>query len=372
LSSENDDKNYNDDARTHHLLQRSSSSILFTNSRFLGSFATAREYYMSMAPLVLEESRCIIAESLTTLSSSRQRNNHQQQQQQFSLELVSMNEKYPKYTKQHRLTAPLILNFQIVATNNSDGRGGGMKYRQDRCSSSNYDSSNNISSSSMKWTRPGNVLLLRRQQQKQRQQQLDNNSSRNNLQNSVLACIVPNGGNRQSESSSSSSATLSLMIVRRGELNLDEELDHSSSSSCSSTQSCFFVATAITTVISQVRQMEACLRMVKVSFIRKVLGQKDAIHTRFDATSDDDDDQEDDEEVLVEYDDDRDNFLPLDDEDCTTTTTSIDGVTANNDWNEDMSHLLTKIPTLNETQERAATMFLNSPKESIILIQGRE
>jgi hypothetical protein len=318
-----------------------------------------------MAPLVLEESRCIIAESLTTLSSSRQRNNHQQQQQQFSLELVSMNEKYPKYTKQHRLTAPLILNFQIVATN-SDG--GGLKYRHDRRSSSNYDSSNNISSS-MKWTRPGNVLLLRRQQKQRQQQQHD---SSNNLQNSVLACIVPNGGNRQSESSSSSSSstttTLSLMIVRRGELNLDEEL-------C--TQSCFFVATAVTTVISQVRQMEACLRMVKVSFIRKVLGQKDAIHTRFDSTSDDDDDYDDDdqedEELLVKYDD-RDDFLPLDDEDCTTTTTttSIDGVTANNDWNEDMSHLLTQIPTLNETQERAATMFLNSPKESIILVQGRE
>jgi hypothetical protein len=79
---------------------------------------------------------------------------------------------------------------------------------------------------------------------------------------------------------------------------------------------------------------------------------------------------------LAEYDDDRDDFLPLDDEDCTTTTTStttsIDGVTANNDWNEDMFHLLTKIPTLNETQERAATMFLNSPKESIVLVQGRE
>jgi hypothetical protein len=220
----------------------------------------------------------------------------------------------------------------------------------------------------MKWTRPGNVLLLRRQQKQRQQQQHD---SSNNLQNSVLACIVPNGGNRQSESSSSSSSTtttLSLMIVRRGELNLDEEL-------C--TQSCFFVATAVTTVISQVRQMEACLRMVKVSFIRKVLGQKDAIHTRFDSTSDDDDDDYDDddqedEELLVKYDD-RDDFLPLDDEDCTTTTTtSIDGVTANNDWNEDMSHLLTQIPTLNETQERAATMFLNSPKESIILVQGRE
>lgn len=324
----------NNDARTHHLLQRSSS--ISSSARF-GSFANAREYYMSMAPLVLEESRCIIAESLTTLSSRR--GNHQQQQRQrrdgciFTLELTSMNEKYPKYTKQQRLNAPLILNFQIVG---------------------------DISSSSMKWTRPGNVLLLRRQQQQQQR----HHCSSNNLQNSVLACIVPNGGNRQSDSSSSS---MSLMIVRRTELNLDDELVNSSSSV--STQICCFVATAVITLISQVRQMEACLRMVKVSFMRKLLGQRDAIHTRFDDTSDEEDEEE---EVLVECDE-GDDFIPLDDADFTTTSSvDVDDVVTTNECSEDLSRLLTKIPTLNETQERAANLFLNSPKESIVLVQGRE
>lgn len=341
---------HDDDARTHHLLQRSSSISTSTSS---GSFATAREYYMSMAPLVLEESRCIIAESLTNLTSHPRRN-HQRRIRDgctYTLEFTSMNEKYPKYTKQQRLTAPLILNFQIIATN-SDG--GGMNHRQDR-RSNNYNSSS--SNSINKWTRPGNVVLLRRQQQRH---QHDNISI--NLQHSVLACIVPNSGNRQSDSSSS----LSLMIVHRTELNLDDELVNSSSS----TQICYFVATAVTTLISQVRQMESCLRMVKVSFMRKLLGQKDASHTRFDNSSDD---EEEEEEVLVECDEVND-FIPLDDADFTTTSSSVDdddGVTTNN-WNEDLSRLLTKIPTLNGTQECAANKFLNSPKESIVLVQGRK
>ena len=157
------------------------------------------------------------------------------------------------------------------------------------------------------------------------------------------------------------------MIVRRTELNLDDELVYSSSGV--STQIYYFVATAVITLISQVRQMEACLRMVKVSFMRKLLGQRDAIHTRFDDTSDE---EEEEEEVLVDCDE-GDDFIPLDDADFTTTSSvDVDDVVTTNECSEDLYRLLTKIPTLNGTQERAATLFLNSPKESIVLVQGRE
>ena len=71
--------------------------------------------------------------------------------------------------------------------------------------------------------------------------------------------------------------------------------------------------------------------------------------------------------------DEGDDFIPLDDADFTTTSSvDVDDVVTTNECSEDLYRLLTKIPTLNGTQERAATLFLNSPKESIVLVQGRE
>ena len=113
--------------------------------------------------------------------------------------------------------------------------------------------------------------------------------------------------------------------------------------------------------------MEACLRMVKVSFMRKLLGQKNSTHIRFDNSN-----SSDEEEVLENVDDDktrsnRQEGFYVDD----TTSTEEDGLDEDDGKiQEDMSDLLTKIPTLNATQESAAKRFLDSPNESLVLVQG--
>jgi hypothetical protein len=306
-----------------------------SNPLSVSMFSITTDYYMSMAPLVLEESRCIIAESLTNISRNKRDGCT------FSAELLSIEEKYPNLAaSRHRQNAPLILNFQVIVNESLSQK---HQFHND---------------TSAKWMRPGNVLLLRRQHKRS-----------SDSETSVLACIVPNG-NRPSESSFSSSF-LSLMVFRREDLDI-EQLGAQNNND----DSPLFCVTALTTLISHVRQMEACLRMVKVSFMRKLLGQKNSTHIRFNNSSDDDE-----EEGLVVVDGEGSTggnvlqegvYLENDDTITTTTTTTItseeeDDVGA--ECNVGLSGLLAKIP-LNETQERAAKIFLDSPKESLVLVQG--
>lgn len=313
------------DARTHHLIQRSSSIIsnassYSSTSTSSGTYENARSYYLSKAPLILEEARCIISESLAKIPRNNKRDSGS-----FTLELMSIEEKYPKLSdRQH---SPLILNFQIVT-----------EPKQQR--------SNDRST---RWTRPGSVLLLRQQGQES-----------GGSDSSVLACVVPNG-NWQS----SSSCLLSLMIFRRDDL----DLSHLSMDD-DSLESDNFDAIALTTLISQSRQMEACLQMVKVSFMSKLLGQKSATHIRFDSS-----DEEEGKEMAAVIDNNGGNKLQEGfyvnedayDEECSSFTSSQE------DKNEDdgsLTGLLAKIPMLNSGQEHAAKSFLNSTQGSLSLVQG--
>ncbi len=297
-------------------------------------FSITTDYYMSMVPLVLEESRCIIAESLTNISRNKRDGCT------FSAKLLSIEEKYPNLAaSRHRQNAPLVLNFQIIVTESI---------------SKKHQFCNDISA---KWMRPGNVMLLRRQ-----------HNHISDSETSVLACIVPNGS-RQSETSFSSSF-LSLMIFRRDDLDIEQL-----GTQINNDDKPLFCATALTTLISHVRQMEACLRMVKVSFMRKLLGQKKSTHIRFNNSSDDDEEEE---FVVVDGEDSSGgNALQegvyLENDDTITTTTTITSEEEDDgcaECNVGLSGLLAKIPTLNETQERAAKIFLDSPKESLVLVQG--
>ena len=56
----------------------------------------------------------------------------------------------------------------------------------------------------------------------------------------------------------------------------------------------------------------------------------------------------------------------IDSADIVTSSSSSDACASS----EDFYALIRKIPKLNETQEIAARMFLDSPKESLILVQG--
>ena len=200
------------DARSHHLLQRTSSFLSETSfasagtSSSSGTYDSAKSYYMSKTPLILEESRCIIADAL----------NRQSYQKRggcvLSLQLNSVDEKYPNMTQQ-RQYAPLLLNFNIEKIKDSE--------------------------KGMSWSRPGNIFVLKQV----------------NTQSAVLACVAPMMQNKSKEAASSKISCISLMIFRQDDLDIlryirIDEPTHSTGDS-------FFQAVALTTLISQGKFMTA-------------------------------------------------------------------------------------------------------------------
>lgn len=163
------------DARSHHLLQRTSTFLSETSFSSMnsssGTFDDARSYYMSKAPLILEESRYIVADALN--KQSFQKNSGCV----LSLQLLSMQEKYPKISQQQY--APLVLTFSVESIKDSE--------------------------KSMSWSRPGNVFILG--------PCLPNRNM--DLQSSVLACIAPMMQSKEDGSGSSKNMSISLMIFRR-------------------------------------------------------------------------------------------------------------------------------------------------------------
>lgn len=387
-----------DDVRSHHLLQRSCSSLTdaslatvnSTNSSYSttpssGTYDNARSYYMSKAPLILEESRCIIADALKQSSRhlALKKGNKRDKRSSgtggsvpsFTLQLTSMVDKHSNFSQLSREVAPLGLNFDIIDQSSGSGEEKGW----------------------IKWTRPGNVLLLqkskknqteRRPKKQKRQSTADDksndeptdytNSTTDAFESAVLACIVPTFQGKSEDNNGCNSKnrqttmTLSLMIFRRTELNLshflpaddlDNETDGTNDHNTTKTPP-LFQAIGLTTLISQVRQMDACLRMTKVSFMPKLLGQKNSTHIRFDNS--DDDDEEDTSGggaarvvgyVVDENGDKESSEEESDDCGMAGRDTSLGG-------------LLDKLPKLNTTQERAASYFLNSMDASLVLVQG--
>lgn len=341
-----------DHARSHHLLQRScsilsnaSSTTTSTSTTSSSTYENARQYYMSKAPLILEESRYILSESIAKKSQKRR------DTCAFQLELISMEERYPNISYDLRQYSPLQLNFRITGTSCKE-------------------------KSSSKYTRPGSVFLMSQNQQSQRQQQRrgkikdeeDNNSS-----SSILACIVPSYQSRSKNSKGDDSNTLSLMIFNRDGNDLRQLSDSNGEDDTnnSTKETIFsFRAVFLVTLISYQRQMDACLRQAKVPFMPKLLGQKNATHIRFNDSSDDD---EEDEEIVFDINEEhqiQEGFYVDDGEDDGTTDNTADVEDDDvESKNNSLAGLLDKLPKLNPTQERAAKSFLDS-RNSLQLVQG--
>jgi hypothetical protein len=205
----------NGDARSHHLLQRTSSflsetSFSSTNSMSSGTFDNARSYYLSKAPLILEESRCIIAEALA------RQNNQRNSGCSLSLQLLSVDEKYPQMNQR----SPLLFNFKILKIKESE--------------------------KGMSWSRPGNVFVL----SPKRTKLYDADHP------SVLVCIAPMTQTKSDSNEgrgASKSSYISLLIFRRDDLNLSHNLDLDESNEINGGE--MFQAIALTTLISQGKKM---------------------------------------------------------------------------------------------------------------------
>ncbi|KAL3805664.1 hypothetical protein HJC23_005908 [Cyclotella cryptica] len=320
------------DARSQHLLQRASSflteaSSVTTDSTAASSsgiFDNARSYYLSRAPLILEESRYIIADALDRLSLRKSG------MCSFTLQLLSVDQKYPQLVQKHSPLAPIILNFRIERISNNER--------------------------DMSWSRPGSVFVLRRQTTTKFPGTTEKCNEQIDLQSSLLACVSPSIQKKSENNDTgqpSRISNLSLMIFRQGDINICEEAEESKSKARNGQM--MFQAIALTTLISQVRQMEACLRMTKVAFMPKLLGCKKSKHIRF-------------------YDSEEDEIIEGNvscEEDALDEEKTENWRTETRKENEpSMNSLLENLPQLNTTQERAASCFLNSLPSSLILVQG--
>jgi hypothetical protein len=135
-----------------------------------------------------------------------------------------------------------------------------------------------------------------------------------------------------------------------------------------------FFLMPVTTLISEQRQFTACYERPKVNFISKLMGMKMASHIRFDdsdAESVHDDEHNSEEgflggkgESIV-----GDNNYWLDEE---KKESDSDHITHDFQEEEDERILLSSInlPKLNATQEKAASNFLNGPRDNLFLVQG--
>jgi len=320
------------DARSLHLFQRACSFL--TDASFVtaeskltsssGTFDNARSYYLSKAPLILEESRCIIADALGRLSLQKSG------VCSLTLQLLSVNEKYPQLNQEHSLFAPIILDFRIEKIRNNE--------------------------KDMSWSRPGSVLVLRRRPATKVLGTTKKCDEHIDLQSSLLACVAPSI-KKKSESNDSGqpsrSSNLSLMIFRQGDLDISNYIENDKSKADNS--QIMFQASVLTTLISQVRQMEACLRMAKVDFMPKLLGCKKSKHIRFNDSE---------EEDIIERD------VSSEEDALYEEKAESEGSGTISESESSPKSLLAKLPQLNPTQERAASCFLNSLPSSLILVQG--
>jgi primosomal protein N' len=183
---------------------------------------------------------------------------------------------------------------------------------------------------------------------------------------SVLASIVP-----QFQHDSSQAPNVTLMVYQSDALppKLDQHLDDAS---------ILWTISPIGSLISHVRQFEACTRATKVAFLPSILCPKQSTHVRF-HDSDDDDDDDDDEDKPEEPENDfsanNPNNTPISGSPSaspTTTLTTLDQ-TPNEPCEKTPRVVVT--PTtlfskLNATQQKAAKRFLESDESTLTLVQG--
>mmetsp|Transcript_15856 Transcript_15856/g.31468 ORF Transcript_15856/g.31468 Transcript_15856/m.31468 type:complete len:1039 (-) Transcript_15856:29-3145(-) len=385
------------DDRAHHVMQRSCSFLALTSKHSpsppvryvrVGTYDNPKSYYLSRAPLILEESRSIVADALSKLSFNEGQNyyglkNKTIAKKSFdaavSLQLLAMEEKYTKKVMP-RGAVPVILTFRFNSYKSS-------KILKKNTNFKRHGSSMN----DLNWTRPGTVVLLRYCQDLWKDKRRKNNDGEavGNSNNGgtktkqlycsgVLACVQPqqrsNSSFAEDDDLSSNCRLLSLMIFRQQDLPLEKIFQPNNSGKperiCTE-----FEAIPLTSLISQVRQIEACLRLTKVSFMNKLLGMRDSTHTRFGDSSDEEEEEEETIEVCVNKGvrgggvHNKKGYEDCDGEGSTSSATEDNDEDEDDEGCVNWNGVLAALPTLNNSQERAAQKFLTCPSSSLILVQ---
>ncbi len=359
---------------------------LFPSSSF--GYSHKRDYYNALASLVIEESRCILAQGLIM----KQKEGFTHGQNGYHLNLIEVKPKsntgciFLTFAKvgNHRLDS-FKWSRKIMEGNDNIQK---MNNNHDDHYRSNYEP---FTSDELYNMKPGCIFEIHLKNQENKHGRLHTN------QVSFLATVVPKPNRGMDDNNHGTTTALHLVMFSNSEhlreillsnfgahnnniITPSSSLDPSSS--CWSKQ-CYLHP--ITTLISQQRQFEACMKAPKVCFMNELIGMKTGTHIRFDDDDNDEDDEENgDDNNSNDYndeDDEEDNSNQLminNQESCSTTTGTESTITeCNRGTGTTINYMKTSqsgntlcVPKLNQTQEKAAQNFLESPSSHITLIQG--
>ena len=136
----------------------------------------------------------------------------------------------------------------------------------------------------------------------------------------------------------------------------------------------------VTTLISEQRQFAACFDRPKVSFLPKLMGIKSSTHTRFDNSDDESESLEGEarEEKGGGMDEDgcenENEFISFDGTFSEEKKENEFGGNDHDTWGANQEDRIPLssicIPSLNESQEKAAISFINGPAHNLSLVQG--
>jgi hypothetical protein len=271
------------------------------------NYSTAKEYYEPRTALVLEEARYTLSE---TLGRQQQRRRHKNS---ITVTLAQVDER--------QKTGHIVLQF-------SKPYGGLYKNHPPAFTPQElFD------------MRPGGCF------------QVDFTSP--HVSGSVMASIVP-----QFQHDSSVPA-VTLMVYQSQALppQIDQHVDNDASMS--------WTISPVGSLISHVRQFEACTRATKVAFLPSILSHKKSTHVRFDDSDNDnvDEPEEPKEDVSVNANNNNNNNTPI-------STLDSDQAPKEPCEAPPPRAMTPTFSKLNPTQQKAAKRFLESAESTLTLVQG--
>ena len=334
------------------------------------SFRDRNEYYTLLSSLVMEESRYILSDALKKQRGYGSRSgssivmNLMSAQKRESTGFISMIFAKPNNSRDMNSSSSRnVLHDAFSYHHKRHDIGSNLL---ECCDNDNYASFTTKELFDMK---PGcvfEVIMMKSNNHRDKNYETSLSAPSSQEKNiSFLATVIP----KAKHSANDGISTLPLLMFQKTPF--ENELLQCAASTK-------WKLVPITSLISEQRQFDACMKAPNVSFMNKIIGMKSATHIRFDDSDDDVDVSDCDDDVYSSLNNNKDKDDKNDESDETDSQSNNSSSLANKEENNDCQEWLEKkshvasicIPPLNDTQEKAAQSFLSSSPSTISLVQG--
>ncbi len=351
------------------------------------TFRDANDYYTSLASLVIEESRAVLINTLkenlgysTRASKNTALQSHGSIQKSNSRYYSNKSNGYMldlTYLEQNEKSGFVTMNFAKPKRNQS--------LSWNRSFSPNTEKNNvdvvfePFSSKELYDMKPGCVFKVTMYDFDSNDDHYQDQMHNDEYSISFLASVIPFNG--KSLDRNDKSSILPLMMYNTTIKHFGIIFD--------STKRKKWHVSPVTTLISEQRQFEACMKAPNICFMRKLLGVKTSTHIRFDSSDDKSSSSSSLDEDFAEEKKEHNPFMQsrpsdIEQENPLDLLFVLDRNGAKEDecFEEDqpmaiycnknvyICHHPILIPKLNKSQMKAAKNFLNSSSSTITLVQG--